>query len=730
MKRTKKALIALPILFAMLISGCQAKQGVPGEQGPQGEQGLPGEQGPVGETGQDGTSVLTGSGEPTQDLGKIGDSYVDLATWNFYVKEETGWIIKGNIKGETGDQGDQGLQGNDGKNGISIVSIEKTSEQDNVDIYTITYSDGNTTCFTVTNVVDGEQGIQGITCQDGHTPIITISEDGYWVVDGEKTTTLAQGPKGDQGEQGPAGQDGENGRGIQSIECTSSNGNVDIYTITYTDGTTSTFTVTNGVDGQDGAQGDQGIQGIPGQDGHTPTIVIGENGNWFVDGEDTGIAAQGPKGETGDTGPQGPQGETGEQGPQGEQGIPGQDGTSVLTGSGEPAQDLGKIGDSYIDLTTWNFYVKEETGWIIKGNIKGETGPQGEAAISVVSTIINENGDLIVTYSNGDVVNAGHVKDQAQTYTVTFNSNGGTDVPSQEVVEGHLINRPANPSKDNYGFDGWYTGDGDKWNFKGCAVYEDLTLYAHWLANAFTITYHLNGGTNSFNNPDSYFYGTSTITLDDATKSNAIFKGWYLDPDFTTECNTITPTSTGNLHFYAKFEAILYTFTFVTNGGSAIEDAVGEYGSQFPSVSTTRGGYIFKGWYKDSAFNTPYTLPDTFPALNLTLYAKWEQIKYTVKIKSNGNSNVMFASPEQSTTGSINSTTGSFTKLSGQKFYVCYKNNSSYTYKAVSIQLNTTNVKIEFISKYEEYFGNLYSAKIYEYNSNGTQTKTQTIGLN
>ena len=74
--------------------------------------------------------------------------------------------------------------------------------------------------------------------------------------------------------------------GIIEIKKTGSEGLVDTYTIVYSDGTTSTFTVTNG------AQGEQGMQGEKGEDGHTPTISIGENGNWFIDGKDTSIPAK------------------------------------------------------------------------------------------------------------------------------------------------------------------------------------------------------------------------------------------------------------------------------------------------------------------------------------------------------------------------------------------------------------------------------------------------------
>ncbi len=156
------------------------------------------------------------------------------------------------------------------------------------------------------------------------------------------------------------------------------------------------------------------LNSIMGQDGHTPVVNIGSNGNWFIDGVDTGISARGPQGETGPQGEPGKDGTSvitgsgeptsatgengdsyinldnwdfyikvnnawvkqgnikGSQGEQGIQGVPGQDGTSMLNGSGVPSTELGKEGDSYIDLETWNYYVKEDKKWVLKGNIKGE----------------------------------------------------------------------------------------------------------------------------------------------------------------------------------------------------------------------------------------------------------------------------------------------------------------------------------------------------------------------
>ena len=114
-------------------------------------------------------------------------------------------------------KGEQGIQGVQGEAGVGIESIELTETSGREKTYTITFTDETTFDFIVT---DGEQGIQGETGPRGET-----------------------GPQGSQGVQGVKG---DTGNGIVSITKTATAGLVDTYTILYTDGTSSTFNVTNG----------------------------------------------------------------------------------------------------------------------------------------------------------------------------------------------------------------------------------------------------------------------------------------------------------------------------------------------------------------------------------------------------------------------------------------------------------------------------------------------------
>ena len=60
------------------------------------------------------------------------------------------------------------------------------------------------------------------------------------------------------------------------------------------------------------------------------------------------------------------------------------------------------------------------------------------------------------------------------------------------------------PSRNGYGFDGWYDSNNSKWTDGNYTVANNVTLTAQWTPTSYTITYVLNGGTNSSANPSSY----------------------------------------------------------------------------------------------------------------------------------------------------------------------------------------------------------------------------------
>ena len=119
---------------------------------------------------------------------------------------------------------------------------------------------------------------EAIEASKGYIPY--IGTNGNWWIGDTDTGVDANGIKGD------AGATGADGVGIAKIEKTSSDGNVDIYTITLTNGTTYTFTITNGTNETNGVDGKGSTDGA---DGQTP--YVGENGNWCIGNTDTGVNA-------------------------------------------------------------------------------------------------------------------------------------------------------------------------------------------------------------------------------------------------------------------------------------------------------------------------------------------------------------------------------------------------------------------------------------------------------
>ena len=68
-------------------------------------------------------------------------------------------------------------------------------------------------------------------------------------------------------------------------------------------------------------------------------------------------------------------------------------------------------------------------------------------------------------------------------YTITFDSNGGTDVPSQVLMYGDLVAEPEPPSREGYEFAGWYSDENCiyPWDMETNQVSRSMTLYAAWV---------------------------------------------------------------------------------------------------------------------------------------------------------------------------------------------------------------------------------------------------------
>ena len=204
-------------------------------------------------------------------------------------------------------------------------------------------------------------------------------------------------------------------------------------------------------------------------------------------------------------------------------------------------------------------------------------------------------------------------------YTVTFDTDGGSEVASQTVPYGGQAAAPAVPAKPGYTFAGWYL-DGKAYDFDA-PVTENLTLTANWTVNRYTITFDTDGG--SAIAPITQDYGTAVTAPADPTRTGYTFAGW------TPEIPAAMPAE--NLTIKAKWTVNQYTITFDTDGGSDIAPITQDYGTAVTApADPTRTGYTFAGWIPE--------IPATMPAENLTVKAQWTVNTYTITFDTDGGS--------------------------------------------------------------------------------------------
>lgn len=145
-----------------------------------------------------------------------------------------------------------------------------------------------------------------------------------------------------------------------------------------------------------------------------------------------------------------------------------------------------------------------------------------------------------------------------KTYTVTFDSQGGSAVSAQTVKEGEKVAEPAAPTKAGVVFGGWYTSTdyAKAWDFDKSVVTEDITLYARWASKTFTVSFDTNGGTPI--ESQEVAEGGLIANLPIPVKDGSAFAGWYTDKGLTTKFNENTPI-TGNTTLYAKWTEVTLT---------------------------------------------------------------------------------------------------------------------------------------------------------------------------
>ena len=203
------------------------------------------------------------------------------------------------------------------------------------------------------------------------------------------------------------------------------------------------------------------------------------------------------------------------------------------------------------------------------------------------------------------------------SYTLTFDTDGGSPVESVTDIYGAWISAPENPTKAGYVFQDWTP------ELPATIPAESITVKAIWKLAEHTITFDTDGGTEIA--PISGVPGSPVTAPTNPTKAGYVFQGWKPELPATISAESITVK--------AIWKLSENTIVFDTDGGTEIAPISGVPGSPVTApANPTKAGYVFQGW-------TP-TLPATIPAESITVQAIWKQAEHTIIFDTDGGTEI------------------------------------------------------------------------------------------
>ena len=247
------------------------------------------------------------------------------------------------------------------------------------------------------------------------------------------------------------------------------------------------------------------------------------------------------------------------------------------------------------------------------------------------------------------------------TYAVQYELNGGINAASNPG--GYDIDTAAvvlaAPTRTGYSFVGWFKEPSFKTRVNKIAggATGNLTLYAKWNANIYTVSFDANGGTGSATRLSCVYDSAKALSANRFKRTGYTFIGWSTEPDgsviYADKATVVnlSAEAKGTVVLYAQWTPSSYTVAFDTNGGSgSMSELACTYGQSFalPTVQFTRKGYSFKGWTLNArGSGTLYA--DGEDVMNLTavsggsvtLYAQWTPFTYAIQFQPNGGTGTM-----------------------------------------------------------------------------------------
>jgi len=216
---------------------------------------------------------------------------------------------------------------------------------------------------------------------------------------------------------------------------------------------------------------------------------------------------------------------------------------------------------------------------------------------------------------------------------VTFDANGGEGTMEDQNANAPTALTENEFTRTGYTFSGWNTkADGTGEDYEDEEVYnfeDDLTLFAQWVANKYTVTFDAKGGTEPDPETKQVTFDAEYGELPTTSRTGYTFNGWFTAASGGTEVKADTTVSIASAQtLYAQWTANKYTVTFDANGGATPVPTSKEvtFDATYGELATTsRTAYIFTGWFTAPSGGV-LVEADTIVAIDSDhiLYAQWE----------------------------------------------------------------------------------------------------------
>ncbi|MBQ6341425.1 MAG: InlB B-repeat-containing protein [Kiritimatiellae bacterium] len=275
----------------------------------------------------------------------------------------------------------------------------------------------------------------------------------------------------------------------------------------------------------------------------------------------------------------------------------------------DQAFEFDKEDELDANAFTRKFYLF--TGWAT--NETGEAVFGDSAVVTNLTAIDHSTVTLYATWRYNAV-------------EMSFDAQGGTPVPANSLYE---LDAPYGElpelTRSGFTFGGWYTGPngtGRRVTVQDHAQADVTKLYAHWLAHAYTVRFHANGGTGLMSDQAFEFDKPTALDANAFTRQGFAFAGWATNATGVAvyadgvEVRNLTDVDGGVVTLYATWTINSYTVTFDANGGVGGWSSNMVYGAAITAPTVTREGYTFAGWQP--------VLLGTVPANDVTFTAQWE----------------------------------------------------------------------------------------------------------